>query len=167
MALHRHALLTSHPTKTWGAALGCFITAGYSLLPEREIVYPLHTPDLDALGSHLQNKHLIIDGTVGAGVGIEMIGQLTNNGEIGNDPGHSMIGTFTNNGKTGLRPANQLIGRYIDKDKYRFTGYVIGYCRGWSRSIPEASRAAFLRAITNPDALPYADLYESLEEEYG
>jgi hypothetical protein len=71
-----------------------FITAAYQRSDQATIVYPLHTPEIDALGMYLRDKHLIIEGEVGRNVGAYMIGSLTINGIAGPRAGHRMHGSL-------------------------------------------------------------------------
>jgi hypothetical protein len=81
--------------------LGLFVTVGYQLLPEKEIVYTLDTPAINNVGDSLAGKHLIVDGTLGNSVGHRMSGKLTINGTVGDGAGYLLWGTAVNNGHAG------------------------------------------------------------------
>jgi hypothetical protein len=147
-------------------ALGPFISAGYQLLPEDEIVYDLDTPELSSLGMRLRNKLLIIDGAVGKWAGNNMIGSLVINGTAGEYAGAEMIGHLTYDASKmapwevehfGLR----MIGT-LTESKTRTTHIRVGVYR----SVPDRLLKRFRRDITNPDNVPYDDFYHRLLKRY-
>jgi hypothetical protein len=193
--LHRHIFMhdsfVDGRSSTRSSQLGTFISAGYQLLPEKRIIYDLRTPRLHHLGSYLVGKHLIIDGEVGDYAGHHMIGMLTNNGHATSGCGAAMVGTVINRGVTGMSCAKGLYGILIQEGRSRgMPGReMLGASRGvfdndtfsWthparqSQSALEIIRAmlesplyhdAFIRDITNPDRLEYADLRKHIEKTY-
>jgi hypothetical protein len=104
-------LANTHPLENhvW-AAFGLFITGGYALLPEREIVYDLETPDIRFLGYGLKEKHLIVNGLSGQHTGMRLCGELTINGTVGFGTGNLLVGKITCNGDASSSCGNYMIG---------------------------------------------------------
>jgi hypothetical protein len=143
-------LVLRNPVEAYDPKLGIFLTAGYQLLPEREIRYVLVTPSLSFLGTKLIGKHLIIDGHVGQMAGAWMIGSLTVNGRAGIDCGYDMIGVLTRGGGAVMPD---------------FPPHVIGNAFGrWN--IRPSKQAGFLNAITNPDGLSRNQLSDTITLNY-
>jgi hypothetical protein len=135
--------------------LGIFVSAGLQLLPEREIVYPLHTPPLLQFGYGLVDKHLIITGSVGMQAGLNMIGDLTILGSAGRYAGDHMVGTHVTNGSSPWYGFG-MIG-VISHDGER-------YPHPWN--IPDALVDEYCHDITNPRSLSHHALRTWLREKY-
>jgi hypothetical protein len=112
-ALERLIITIPIPEEDVGTLLGLFLTAGLSLLPEKELVYSLHTPHINYLGYHIE-KDLTITGTLGAHAGSLMVGSLTNHGSLGDYAGSDMIGSFVNHGVLGFEPGRGMIGSFVN-----------------------------------------------------
>jgi hypothetical protein len=158
--------------------LGSFMSAGYQLAPEQEIIYDARMRFLNRLGGHMQGKHLIIRGEAGGGIADEYIGKLTIEGKIfGIGP---MVGDCTIYGKRPL--SEHTIGILTtdeDVQGYDHVGVYDGYwnisegrktfldrCKSSARRERER-QAQFLHDITNPDGLSYGALHKKLLGEYA
>jgi hypothetical protein len=124
-----HRLVLETPPEAQSSRLGAFITAGYNMLPQHEIVYPYDTPELLSLGYRLFMKNLVIRGNVGILTGEEMVGNLIIEGSVGAHAGTKMIGTLTNNGSVGAFCASEMIGEFTnntfaDYAGLKFTGRI-------------------------------------------
>jgi hypothetical protein len=169
--LHAFILRASFEKWWMRSALGCFISAGYQLLPEKEIIYDLDTPDLNLLGFFLSDKRLIIDGRVNEHAGNHMIGELVINGVAGPYAGYKMIGTLAVHGRAENHFGAQMIGEYLGS--FVQMPSMIGRMNGiWSRGdalwMPEApTRERFCDDIDNPSHASHSLLYEHLTKTYG
>jgi hypothetical protein len=165
-ALHHLIMATSLERPSVSAALGLFVSAGYQLAPEREIVYELQTPTLHYLGAFLQDKHLIITGSVGCNAGHGMIGRLTNNGVTKHDAGREMVGILTNNGFAD-RPGEGMVGVFENHGTIIGPGGLgmLGDNRG-SWNIQEGKHDSFLADIMNPRKLDHGTLSVTLKQNY-
>jgi hypothetical protein len=182
-SLQHFAIATGETAHDWEQDwyhLGVFLTAGLQRLPEHTIHWGIDTPTIHKLEYLLRNKHLVIDGTIGQNVGECMIGRLTINGTAGPSAGHSMIGHFTNNGSVGPVSAAGMIGVLTNTgafDKHMGLWGVgqsydlsphskpLGYPMFLWHQIPFPD-PYFLRAIENPDGIPYGRLYTHLTNVY-
>jgi hypothetical protein len=178
MALHHHVLMTPYtndPFVFFGRSrdmvesshLGIFVSAGYQLLPEREIIYDLETPELNYIGAFLKDKHLIITGTVGDNVGLDMMGHLTNTGITGMAAGYRMIGQFINRGRIGTNSGYAMFGCFTNTWRGASDlacGILGSHNNSWN--ISKKYRAAFLRDIENPRKLSYDNLSSMLKDTY-
>jgi hypothetical protein len=186
--LHLHLDMTSFDPRAFdfdglrlARQLGCFLTAGYQLLPQQEIVHDRKTY-LPYLGAFLEGKHLIIDGAVGASPGYEMIGDLTVNGTVGAYSGERMIGTFTFKGSFGFMftkdgtlggtPGKEMIGIYRTHSDHVFLGEHGQEINAWPRYTAPVSHEEFLHDIKHPfDLVPgnhcHDAAYRALRKKYG
>jgi formylmethanofuran dehydrogenase subunit C len=165
--LHHHILVTQHHDPVVSNTLGIFISAGYQLLPEREIVYDLDTPRLNCIGLDLEGKHLIIDGNIGAAACSQMIGDLTINGRAGPETGYQMIGSLTVNGFARGNVGHMMIGRL--KNNGHITG-IAGECmlgENDGRWNIGNRRTQFSHDLTNPLGLSHYELQSLIVREYS
>jgi hypothetical protein len=172
--LHHHLLMThplllakeDHISEDSGD-LGLFVSAGYQLLEQREIVYDLDMPELHNLGAYLNRKHLIIRGNAGDNVGWRMVGTLTNEGSIGDKAADRMIGHFINHERVG-DSSGTIYGTFSNTWRgIRERPDVFGRDNTRWNDILVEDRPAFLRDITNPTRLSYERLKDKLLWRYG
>jgi hypothetical protein len=188
--LERHIIRTSisHPDDT-PQSLGFFVSAGYQLLPEQRIVYPLNTPWLYFLGHGLFMKELVITGSVGPYAGSSMVGTLVNQGELGIKGGVDMIGHLRNEGKAGDLLGHRMAGTLINTGEAQEVGVaMIGYqenlnsplqgrTQSWTlkssmerllfRKEPLGrTKKRFLRDIENSNRISHYALWDKIREDY-
>jgi hypothetical protein len=164
--LHRHVFATPHHDDARaGAHLGLFITAGYQLLQQKTIVFPLAMPHLHCLGWRLRNKHLVIDGVVGRDCGRGSMGDLTINGRAHARAGEAMIGRFTNNGETEMDTTFSMIGVYTGQPIAHPELLLGSYNGAWN--IAKERHRPFLRDIRYPHNTPYWMFYEKIHTRYS
>jgi hypothetical protein len=111
-ALHAHALRVHDDTALSDVSLGSFITAGYQLLPQKDIVYDLHLPGIYHLGAFLVGKRLTIAGAAGEHTGRGLIGELVVMGETSHHAGHGMFGVLRNHGTLGGYAGDRMTGLF-------------------------------------------------------
>jgi hypothetical protein len=121
-ALKQHIIKAYAGRPTTYFELGLFASAGFQLLPERDIVYDLDTPNLYGVGAFLYGKRLVIDGSVGQSAGSCMRGELVLNGETDAYAGLQMIGLLINNSPSFASPGHLMIGEYRTSHR-TFHGY--------------------------------------------
>jgi hypothetical protein len=162
-----------------GCYAGMFASAGYNLLPEREILFDLDLPELSYLGYRLFMKDLVITGDAGSNVGVKMVGNLMSRGKIGIGSAAGMVGTLTTGRENAFLEGNAMIGVFrphtnssssIVGCKVSFDNeywYIAPGLRGLLHLPPsERRKRRFLQAITNPERLPYDALYAKLLKTY-
>jgi hypothetical protein len=169
--LHAFLLRASLEKKTMEFTLGCFVSAGYQLLPEKEIVYDLDTPELNCLGFLLSGKRLIIDGRVNEDTGNHMVGELVVNGVVGPCAGFKMIGNLTVHGHAESDAGEKMIGEF--RSRIYCVPSMIGrangvWTRGASRWTPDRwTKKRFFDDIAHPCHTSRFLLYEHLTTVYG
>jgi hypothetical protein len=181
--LHHLIIAASLEDDSYFTRLGAFVSAGYQLLPQRDILYDLQTPHLSYLGMFLKDKHLIITGSVGDRVGYlmrgsltnegvarfsfgdAMMGRLTNAGTMEHGGGNDMIGILRNTGTAG-NLGDMMIGVLEDNGTSSTRGRIMlgNNCGSWN--IPEHNRASFLIDILD-QSQDYSKRRNSFRENYG
>jgi hypothetical protein len=130
---------------------GVFVGAAYQALPQTELVYDLHTPELAMFGAFLYGKHLIIDGTLGNNACSMMIGRLTVRNPVMNiikNParviGWSMVGVVEaedDSPRIGMRMRGQKNGKWnIAGSREQFLDDIMR---------PHPTYQAHIRAVNN------------------
>jgi hypothetical protein len=195
MASLEHLVLrTEMPAKSSiGTYLGVFLSAGFSVLPDEEIIYRLRTPQIRYLGWGLE-KDLTIIGHVGDETGFCMTGTCIVTGTVGDYAGHGMVGMFANHGVVGDAAGLDMIGSfYTTGATGHFPGGRVpemGMVGGWVFEEPSdgmlgrytdgrradggeewwnftGDRGTFLLDIKNPKKYDGITLRKTLRKTYG
>jgi hypothetical protein len=168
-----HHLIITSDVRGRRAHLGPFVTAGYQLQREEEIVYDLDTPDLHRIGTFLIGKRLIINGTLGDNVGQRMIGDLIVNGRVGGCAGQFMVGNLHLPGSCGDHTGRRMHGTITTYGHLDAGEEMMGEKDGvWtmprdSMPVPsERSRRQFLEDIRNPQGRDNHALRRHLAYQY-
>jgi hypothetical protein len=175
LALHRFALeerATIESSVDSSIAVGLFVSAGYQVLPTREIVYDLELPQLDSLGAFLEHKRLVIRGSTGSNTGDSMLGVLVNEGEVGPFAGMWMIGRFDNRGTHGRDLALEMFGHYScgtsHPDCEMFDFFIGRWNDSWNIRDPTPERKKrFLVDIAHPRGWMYEARHDWLKRRYA